>query len=66
MKKARNIEELRSLYEEELARKDKLIEELRKENLVLMKMSVKSADERLRLKERVHELSKHHESHRER
>ncbi|MBN1275490.1 hypothetical protein JXA12_04340 [Candidatus Woesearchaeota archaeon] len=51
-----NDEELVRAYEEELKRKDEVIERLREENEVLLRASVKAAKERLELKELLREL----------
>ena len=45
-------------YEEALARKDKIIEELREENKLLMRMSLRGADERATLKEKLEKLER--------
>lgn len=53
-----DVEKLRKTYSEELARKDKIIQELREENTLLMKMSLKSANDKINLKEKVHKLQR--------
>jgi hypothetical protein len=41
-----SIEELKKWYVEEIKRKDKIIEELKKENLLLLKTALKNAKKR--------------------
>ncbi len=40
-------EELIELFEEEIRRKDKIIEKLKEENLILMKTALKKAEQRI-------------------
>lgn len=56
MKEAKTLEELREIYTEELARKDALIKKLREENTLLMKMSMRSSQEKIDLRNKIHAL----------
>ena len=58
MKTAKTVAELQEIYEEELKRKDEIIAKLREENHLLMKMSLKSTQERVKTKEQIEQLSK--------
>ncbi|MBD3248962.1 hypothetical protein GF336_02855 [Candidatus Woesearchaeota archaeon] len=52
------LERLEKYYGEELKRKDKLIEELRRENQVLFKSAMKSSDKIKNLTEKLEEAVK--------
>jgi hypothetical protein len=45
--KAKNLAELKKIYAEELTRKDKIIEDLKKENLILMRTAIKKHKEKI-------------------
>ncbi len=46
-----------TMLEEELKRKDQIIENLREENVVLLRMSVKRAEEHHDVKDMVHQIN---------
>ena len=45
-----------TILEEELQRKDEIIKKLKKENEVLMRLSLKGAQEKIDLKHKIHEM----------
>jgi hypothetical protein len=51
-------EEKLAVCEEELRRKDEMIQQLREENEVLLRAALKRAEQQLELKERLEELGK--------
>lgn len=51
-------EEKLAICEEELRRKDKIVQQLREENEVLLRAALKRAEHQLEMKERFEELSK--------
>ncbi len=50
MEGIKNIEELKDLFAKEIARRDLLIDELRKQNQILMKTAFKQKSESVRVK----------------
>jgi hypothetical protein len=58
LSEANDVKELREIYAEELLRKDKIIEKLKEENLLLIKMSLRSAGERAEINELIKKMRK--------
>lgn len=58
LSEANDLKELREIYAEELLRKDKIIEKLKEENLLLIKMSLRSAGERAEINELIKKMRK--------
>ena len=54
--KGKNAEELLKVYEEEIKRKDEIITKLREENVILLRTSLKGAEDRLALQDKLLEM----------
>lgn len=53
------IEEIKNWYEEEIKRKDEIIERLRKENLILLRTALKNKEELIKQKNEEEKKEKH-------
>lgn len=61
--KDKEIDRLRNTFEEELQRKDKIIEELKKENIALIRTSLKQSEKAEELRKIVEKLEKKKPQH---
>ena len=54
----KSLEELEKVYAEELKRKDKLIDDLRQQNKVLMKTALKQSEKNIELQQKIEKVMK--------